>query len=47
MTVNIQLAKNPELFNIRSRFRPLSAMGTMQRVKALAAVKTKEEVKRC
>lgn len=47
MTVNIQPAKKPELFNTRSRFRPLSAMETMQRVKALAAVKTKEEVRRC
>lgn len=47
MTANIQPAKNPELFNTRSRFRPLSAMETMQRVKALAAVKTNEAVKRC
>lgn len=47
MTVNIQPAKNPELFSTRSRFRPLSAMETMQRVKALTAVKSKEEVMRC
>ncbi|MGW8393938.1 T6SS phospholipase effector Tle1-like catalytic domain-containing protein [Pseudoduganella sp. HUAS MS19] len=47
MAANIESAKNPTLFNSRSRSRPLNKLEIMQRAKAISAHKLQNTTMRC